>query len=580
MTDTSPEFGFLWGESQAQNIPPAEGERTNQAPAAPAEGERTNQVSVPAEGEAGKNPSKNPLKNSSQAAFPPPPACPLGGKEKAEIESLLPKSPVSEAEKLPEKGSFPPASSLPGAEGAPSENLRGELLFSGAQASWPAQSASVFCLPRFQPQPGQRIEPLPGESFPPSPYGMQPPPFRKQPSSCFAQMSADPKKKRPSPFLSRRAGAVLMALCLLLSCAAGYLSGSLSYRIHSSLAAENSAAASSAGSEVKKEGAAFPALPAGTEIGNASLSVSEIAALASDSVVEVTTEVVKTGSFMRQYIAEGAGSGVILSEDGRIVTNRHVIEGARKITVRLRNGESYPAELLGSDSETDVAVLKIEAAGLSPVTFGASSELVVGEAAVAVGNPLGTLGGTVTDGIISATDRDISIGGQTMTLLQTNAAINPGNSGGGLFNSRAEFIGLVVAKSSGENVEGLGFAIPSDTVREVVKALLEGKTSSAPPESEPPAGMELTEIRSVNEAILYGVYEFGVYVRSVEPSSPAQRAGVRAGDRLLAVNGTQIAGKEQAESLLSAAAGAGSSVKITLSRNGRTGTLSLPLEEG
>ena len=128
---------------------------------------------------------------------------------------------------------------------------------------------------------------------------------------------------------------------------------------------------------------------------------------------------------MQQYISEGAGSGVILSEDGYIATNNHVIEGARKITVRLKSGESYSASLVGTDAVTDVAVLKIDATGLSPVTFGDSASLEVGDTAVAIGNPLGTLGGTVTDGIISALDRDIILDGQTMTLLQTNAAINP-----------------------------------------------------------------------------------------------------------------------------------------------------------
>lgn len=202
------------------------------------------------------------------------------------------------------------------------------------------------------------------------------------------------------------------------------------------------------------------------------LKIPEIVVLTADSIVEVYTETVVNGGRFGQYIVEGAGSGVIISADGYIVTNNHVIDGTEKITVRLKNGTEYEATLIGRDSKTDIAVLKINEKDLKPVVFGDSDELVVGELAVAIGNPLGMLGGTVTDGIISALSRNIDIDGQMMNLLQMSAAVNPGNSGGGLFNRYGELVGIVNAKASGYDIEGLGFAIPINIVKSVIDDLI------------------------------------------------------------------------------------------------------------
>ena len=201
--------------------------------------------------------------------------------------------------------------------------------------------------------------------------------------------------------------------------------------------------------------------------------IATVAASVAASIVEIRTETVKTGGYFQQYISGGAGSGVVLSADGYIVTNHHVINGADTITVRTNDDKEYTATVIGTDSETDVAVIKIDASDLSPVLIGDSTKLVVGQDVVAIGNPLGELGGTVTNGIISALDREITIDGDTMTLLQTNAAINPGNSGGGLFNLYGELVGIVNAKSSGTDIEGLGFAIPINMVYSVVEQILE-----------------------------------------------------------------------------------------------------------
>lgn len=275
-------------------------------------------------------------------------------------------------------------------------------------------------------------------------------------------------------------------------------------------------------------------------------SVAGVAEKAADSVVEIVTESVKTGSFMGQYITEGAGSGVIMTVDGYIVTNNHVIDGASKITVTLRSGEQYDAKLIGTDKNTDLAVIKIDADGLSPATFGNSDSLVVGETAVAIGNPLGQLGGTVTDGIISALDREIEIDGQVMTLLQTNATINPGNSGGGLFNSRAELVGIVNAKSSGNDVEGLGFAIPVNTVQPIVKDIMEygyvrGRIST---------GMSYIDVNNSAAAWMYQVRYTGVYINDVQSGSNAESAGLKSGDLVISVDGTKVSSSNDIKNII------------------------------
>ena len=195
------------------------------------------------------------------------------------------------------------------------------------------------------------------------------------------------------------------------------------------------------------------------------LSIQDVAALVQPSVVAITTEqMVSTNTwFGGSYVQSGAGSGVIISQDGYIVTCAHVVSGANNITVQLADGTEYTATVVGQDSTSDVAVLKIEATGLTPAVIGDSDSLAVGETTIAVGNPLGTLSNTVTNGIVSALNREVTVQGNDMNLIQTSASISPGNSGGGLFNANGELIGIVNAKSSSSDAEGLGFAIPINT---------------------------------------------------------------------------------------------------------------------
>lgn len=304
------------------------------------------------------------------------------------------------------------------------------------------------------------------------------------------------------------------------------------------------------------------------------MSVGEVAELAKSSVVEITTEAVATGSFMMQYVTEGAGSGVIITDDGYIVTNHHVIENATSISVRLSNGKSHKATLIGSDQKTDLAVIKIDAKELNAAVIGEYKDCKVGDTVVAIGNPLGELGGTVTDGIISALDRDVTIDGNIMTLMQTNTAINPGNSGGGLFNTSGQLIGVVNAKSSGEGIEGLGFAIPIDLAKTVIEDIIEHGYVTGRVEF----GFEVLEISDYHSAMYYRVNALGVYVYSVTQNSNAAKAGVRAGDFIKSVNDTKIE-SEQDYKKATKGLGVGDSVSLTVERQGRTQTFEIVLEE-
>jgi len=298
------------------------------------------------------------------------------------------------------------------------------------------------------------------------------------------------------------------------------------------------------------------------------LSITEIAELNGDSVVEITSEIVSTGGRLRQYVSEGAGSGVII-KNGYIVTNNHVIEGANKITVRLKNGEEYPAALIGKDAKTDIAVLKIEASNLKSAILGDSSKLTIGELAVAIGNPLGELGGTVTEGIISALDRDIEIDGQSMKLLQTSAAINPGNSGGGLFNSSGELIGIVNAKSSGSGIEGLGFAIPINSAKPIIDQII----SYGYVQGRIQLGITMVDITNSGTAIMYRVSKTGVYVIDV-----TKQNGFQPGDRIVSINGAEITSAGEVKSMIDSLS-VGQVVEFAVERNNHILTLNITLEE-
>lgn len=302
------------------------------------------------------------------------------------------------------------------------------------------------------------------------------------------------------------------------------------------------------------------------------LTIPDVAAAVSPSVVEIKTESAVYDKYYGSYVSEGAGSGVIITESGFIITNNHVISGASSITVTLNSGKEYPATLIGADSESDVAVISISSSvgeTLVPAVLGKSSSLVLGESVVVIGNPLGSLGGSVTNGIISSLDREIEIDGERMTLIQTNAAVNPGNSGGGMFNMYGELVGVINAKSSGDNIEGIGFAIPIDHAYSIASQLIEfgyvkGKVDH---------GFTLIEIDDIWDMAKYNVSSTGVYIFSSAYSDEFKN-----GDLITQINNVKIQSLSDIKTALSGCK-VGDEVSVTVIRSRRTITGTLVLHE-
>ena len=269
-----------------------------------------------------------------------------------------------------------------------------------------------------------------------------------------------------------------------------------------------------------------------------------VAQIAGPSVVGVKVDFYEQGFFGELQETSEEGSGIIYSEDGYIITNYHVVEDAisstsAQVTVTLSNQEEYTAKIIGTDSVTDLALLKIEATGLTPATFGKSSDLQVGELAVAIGNPLGQeFAGSVTVGYISALNRSITTDGRTYQLIQTDAAINPGNSGGALVNAKGEVIGINTVKVTDTTVEGLGFAIPSDDALKIIEELkLTGKIV------RPYIGIygiDMDEATAQRNKLVEGVYVYQVF-----SGSPAEAAGISRGDIIVEFDGQQVKTKQE-----------------------------------
>ena len=315
----------------------------------------------------------------------------------------------------------------------------------------------------------------------------------------------------------------------------------------------------------------------------------QIVQLAAPSIVGIDVEGTQTDWYGRSAATSGSGSGIIISADGYIITNNHVIDGAENIKVYLADDTEYDAKLIGSDQKTDLAVIKIEAAKLTPVAMGDSNSLVVGEDVVAIGNPLGELRGTATSGMVSALSRTITIENQEMTLLQTDAAINPGNSGGGLFNAKGQLIGIINAKVASSATEGLGFAIPVNDAKAVISDLIDlGYVS----------GRAYLGVYTQNVAIqpdaadgrgggdLFGIFEFGsgqnvetrVQVAQIVAGSAAENAGILTGDLILAVNDKEIStGTELAAAISEYKAGDTATIKIQ--RDGEESSLTVTFGE-
>ncbi len=363
-------------------------------------------------------------------------------------------------------------------------------------------------------------------------------------------------------------------ICLVAGIISSLVFGAYGVYVGTQLASENHSYNSSSQGNVSDGNGNIDAMPSDkVEIELPEGSVAAAAQSAGDSVVEITTETVTTSFFYGQYVQSGAGSGVIIdADDGYIITCAHVIQGASSVTVTLKNGKNYEAEIVGSDAKTDIAVIKISAKNLVQAEVGNSDNLVVGQTAIAIGNPLGTLGGTVSSGIISALNRDITIDGQGYSLLQIDTSINPGNSGGGLFDIEGKLIGIVNAKSGGDSagttIEGLGFAIPINQALEVANSLVNDGYVSG----RANLGIYVYEIdQNTNTASLYQseyadlldyITDYGVYF--VEYQS-GQKGDFEFGDRIIALDGVAVSSRSDISSLLDEYT-VGDEISVTVSR--------------
>ena len=365
------------------------------------------------------------------------------------------------------------------------------------------------------------------------------------------------------------------AVALVLAAVMGFAGGYVGSQMNGSKVVIQQVAPSSSSSSSGSDSSITSASASGS-----SLTTEQVADLVSPSVVVITTEQVVYSQWSwygQNQVESGAGSGVIISSDGYILTCDHVVAGASNITVTIGD-DDYTATVVGEDSTSDVAVLKIDANGLTPAVVGDSDTLTVGDNVLAVGNPLGELGGTVTSGIVSALNRSVSIQSSgsvnTMSLIQMDASVSPGNSGGGLFNMNGELVGVVNAKSSDSDAEGLGFAIPINDAMKVAQDLLENGYVTG----RPYMGITYLAVTDAQTAQQLGVNAYGIYVADVAKGGPADKAGLKVGDRIVSIDGTEVAQKTDLGTIIQQHS-AGDTLSITVARGGQMQTVSLTLGE-
>lgn len=384
--------------------------------------------------------------------------------------------------------------------------------------------------------------------------------------SHYAQKPAKQKKKKEKKYVTRGTLIGCMILTMLLSTFLGSFLG----------AGINGVTSNNSENRAERDDSKLSQLDLSDATGS-ELTVAEIVEKNADAVVEIVVSGTTQGMWGQLQLTEGAGSGVIIRKDGYIATNYHVIQGANKVQVTLHNGDVYPAQIIGSDPANDVAVIKIDEENLTSAVIGDSSKVEVGDLAVAIGNPLGQLGGTATTGIISALDRTLSVEGTTLTLLQTDAAINGGNSGGGLFNSMGELIGIVESKASAVGVEGLAFALPINTVAEIINDIIEtGGNVGSQAQGTPAVGVVISDV-SEEQSQYYGLDEPGVYIAQVTGEN-AMKAGFKEQDRIVSFNGTEIKDSNEFISLVRKCK-VGDTVTVVVSRQGQQIEIKTVLEE-
>ena len=301
--------------------------------------------------------------------------------------------------------------------------------------------------------------------------------------------------------------------------------------------------------------------------GSKQMTMSEVYASNVNSVVSINVSAT-TNYFGQTVQTAASGTGFFITDDGYILTNHHVVDGASSVSVTLYNGESYDAKVIGSDEDYDIAVIKIDVTGAMPVVLGDSSKLAIGESVAAVGNPLGELTFSMSEGIVSCVNRAINIDGTPFNMIQVDCSINPGNSGGPLFNSYGEVVGIVSAKYSSYSnttVEGIGFAIPINDVVSLVKDIMtNGYVTTKAYMGITPQNMTA----QMAQQYRYDVTE-GVFVCSVDPDSAAAKAGLKLGDVITKMDDKDIASYEDLVAAKKSYS-AGDTVTLTVYREGKT----------
>lgn len=382
-----------------------------------------------------------------------------------------------------------------------------------------------------------------------------------------SQMPQAPKKKQ------HRGGAWVVALALCFAILGGAIGGGTVWL----LTHNNTTSAGGSSSTTIQQGRHENVTVDINEIETGKLmTAAEVYAKNVNSTVGIQTSITSTNLWGQQTTSAASGSGFILTADGYIVTNYHVIQNANSVTVSTYGGASYNAKIVGYDESNDLAVLKIEATGLSPVVLGSSEKLNVGDTVLAIGNPLGELTFSLTTGVVSALNREVTFsGGTVMDLLQTDCAINSGNSGGALFNLYGEVVGITNAKysgssSSGASIDNIAFAIPIDSVRAIVESIIEKGYYA-----KPVIGVSVTDVDENSRQL--GI-PAGAWVKEVTAGGAAEAAGIQANDVITAINGTEISGVSDLKRIL-AKASAGDELSLVIWRKNRSLTLTVVVRE-
>ena len=368
------------------------------------------------------------------------------------------------------------------------------------------------------------------------------------------------------PVKKNRIGLKVTALALCCALLGGAVGGGVAWGVSNS----------SGGTSVNVSGRTVSQVSLKTVDGKTEMSDAEVYAANVNSVVSINVTGTSGYNFFGQPVqSASSGSGFVLTSDGYIVTNYHVVENAETVKVTMYNGDEYDAQYVGGDEDYDIAVIKIEATDLPAVTLGNSENLNVGDHVLAIGNPLGDLTFSMSGGMVSSVNRTINVDGTPFNMIQTDTSINPGNSGGPLLNSYGEVVGIVSAKyssygTSGESVEGLGFAIPINDVISMIQDIMTNGYVSNKAYLGATIG---TLTSSMAQQYRYDISQ-GAFVYSVEDGSPAAQAGLQLGDVITAIDGTEIASLDDLTAAKKSYS-AGDTSTLTVYRQGETVTLEL-----